>query len=143
MNISKRASYFIAVVSSVYHGASATRDVGIEVTNTLFNIMNVYDNCRDEVATLETCNGGHGDFTSCTDCAWTALLDGTVDPGCQHLLGDAGNDYSECTSCKNECEEELESMLTCAVNLYCSNAEQEQPVSSKCFMCYQRLYIAS
>ena len=128
MFISKRqASLLITTLFSSNHGAFASEPVDIEVTNTLFNLLNVYDNCPDQVAALETCQGGNGNFTSCVDCAWTDLLDGSENPSCDILLSQAAGDYSECTLCDGGCDEELNSMLVCAVDLYCGG--DEQPVS--------------
>lgn len=124
----------IAAFFSANH-ASATKTVDIEVTNTLSNIMNVYDNCPSEVAALETCNDGHGAFTSCADCAWTDLLDGTESSSCGDLQSQAAGDYSSCTSCLNECEDELNALLLCAVDLYCGGVGEQPVPVSKGLMC--------
>jgi hypothetical protein len=111
---------------NIFISASKSKNIAVAITNTLDNVMNIYDNCPSEVEALESCYGGHESLTSCVNCAWTNLLDESEQPDCTRLHEVADQDYAQCTECNAvECNDELEAMLTCAVGLYCSESDDD------------------
>jgi hypothetical protein len=74
--------FFAVNRDNIFISASKSKKIDQAVTNTLDNVMNIYDNCPSDVEAVESCYGGHENFTSCVNCAWTNLLDESEQPGC-------------------------------------------------------------
>jgi hypothetical protein len=89
---------------------------------TVDTLMNIFANCPDEVADLESCYADQAALMECVNCAWIDILSETsVD--CDGLQAALEADAATCDSCLSECEEQQASLITCADSLYCQESD--------------------
>lgn len=90
-------------------------------------VINIEDHCQAEVDGLEECYEDHqAGLEECVECAWMDVLSGTLDVKCADgLQAVLEAKAATCDKCLNECGEKQASLLSCAVDLYCKEEEEE------------------